>query len=485
MILIKVDKENKQSLFQQIYEQLKQLIETGDLLPGENLPSTRKLAETLGVHRTTVCRAYEELWAAGYLEATSGAYSRVRQRNTLAVQNSELEPSVINWENHFSDATNRIAQVPFTTINLSKDILDFAPLSPDSGLLPVADFRHCLNHVLQTEGANLLQYGNPLGYEPLRGYLAKQMRQHGIATKTDEIMLTNGMQNGIELVFRLLTNPGDCIITERPSYASALSLIKYLGLRVIGIPMTNDGMDLHILEQQLQTHRPRLIYSMPTFQNPTGISTSQTHRENLLALCEKYQVPLVEDGFEEEMKYFGKAVLPIKSMDKHHLVIYLGTFSKVLFPGIRVGWIVAPTLLISRLGRMNQVSELSGSPLTQAAVYQFCKQGFYELHKKRLHRVYRKRMQQALQACREFLPANQIHYTKPDGGYLMWFTIPNTNLNEGELISQLLDSGVVVSPGSRFFPDKSNQVHFRLSIAHRNEDEIKEGIRRIGSLLQK
>jgi GntR family transcriptional regulator/MocR family aminotransferase len=134
---------------------------------------------------------------------------------------------------------------------------------------------------------------------------------------------------------------------------------------------------------------------------------------------------------------------------------------------------------------MKQVSELSGSPLTQAAVYQFCKQGFYELHKKRLHRVYRKRMQQALQACREFLPANQIHYTKPDGGYLMWFTIPNMNLNEDELISQLLDSGVVVSPGNRFFPDKSDQVHFRLSIAHRNEDEIREGIRRIGEVVRK
>jgi DNA-binding transcriptional MocR family regulator len=485
MILIKVDKENKQPLFQQVFEQLKQLIETGDLLPGENLPSTRKLAETLGVHRATVYRAYEELWAAGYLEATAGAYSRVRQRNTLAIHDSEPEHSIINWENHFSDAVNRIAQIPSTTINLSNDILDFAPLSPDSDLLPVDDFRHCLNQVLQSEGASLLQYGNPLGYEPLREYLARQMRQHGIATKTDEIMLTNGMQNGIELVFRLMTNPGDCIITERPSYASALSLIKYLDLQVIGIPMTNDGMDLDILEQQLQTHRPRLIYSMPTFQNPTGISTSQTHRENLLALCEKYQVPLIEDGFEEEMKYFGKAVLPIKSMDKHHLVIYLGTFSKVLFPGIRVGWIVAPNQLISRLGKMKRVTELSGSPLTQAAVYQFCKQGFYELHKKRLHRIYRKRMQQALQACREFLPANQIHYTKPDGGYLMWFTLKDTKLQEEEFINQLTEAGINVSPGSRFFPEPNNEVHFRLSIAHRNENEIKEGIRRIGQILKK
>jgi len=484
MILIKVDKENKQPLFQQVFEQLRQLVESGDLHPGENLPSTRKLAETLGVHRTTVYRAYEELWAAGYLEATAGTYSRVRQRNSLAIQVSEPEHSLIDWENGISDASNRLAQIPSTTTNLPKDILDFAPLSPDSDLLPVDDFRRCLNQVLQTGGANLLQYGNPLGYEPLRKYLAKQMRQHGIATKTDEIMLTNGMQNGIELILRLLTNPGDCIITECPSYASVLSLIKYLDLHVIGIPMTDDGMDLDILERQLQTQRPRLIYTIPTFQNPTGMSSSQTHRERLLALCEKYRIPLVEDGFEEEMKYFGKAVLPIKSMDKQQVVIYLGTFSKVLFPGIRVGWIVAPSQLISRLGKMKQVSELSGSPLAQAAVYQFCKQGFYELHKKRLHRVYRKRMQQALQSCREFLPANQIHYTKPDGGYLIWVTLLFPSLNEDELISQLWDAGMAVSPGSRYFPDKPEQVHFRLSIAHRNEEEIREGIRRIGQILQ-
>lgn len=484
MILIKVDKENKQSLFLQVFEQLKQLIETGDLLPGEHLPSTRKLAETLGVNRTTVYRAYEELWAAGYLEATSGAYSRVRQRNLLVSQNKQPEDSLIDWDDCISDAVHRMDQISPSSDLISGEIIDFRPLSPDSGLLPVEYFRNCLNKVLQTEGANLLQYGNALGYEPLRNYLAKQMRQHGIDTSVDNIMLTNGMQNGIEMVLRLLANPGDCIMIESPSYVSVLTFIKYMNLKVIGIPMTSEGMDLDVLEQQFQKSSPRLIYSIPTFHNPTGISSSQAHRERLLSLCEKYRVPLVEDGFEEEMKYFGKAVLPIKSMDKHQLVIYLGTFSKVLFPGIRIGWIVAPETLIARLGKMKQVSEICGSPLTQAAVYRFCKQGFYELHKKRLHRVYRKRMQQALQACREFLPADQIQYTKPDGGYLIWFTLLNVDLNEDEIIGQLINAGVAVSPGGRFFPEKPYEVHFRMSIGHRNEEEIREGIKRISQVLK-
>lgn len=485
MILINIDKTSRQPLFQQAFEQLKQLIETGVLQPNEQLPSTRKLAELLGVHRTTIYRAYEELWAAGYLEATTGSYSRVRRRNLLAIQPSGEESSLIDWQNCMAEATRQLPDPASLKRNLTKGILDFAPLSPDSELLPVEDFRRCLNQVLLDEKAGLLQYGDPLGYAPLREYLANQMRQHGISTQTSEIMLTNGMQNGIDLVLRLLSNRGNCIITETPTYKSVLSLARYLGLQVVGIPVTADGMDLEILESKLITHRPKLVYTMPTFQNPTGLSASQTHREQLLALCEKYRVPLVEDGFEEEMKYFGKAVLPIKSMDKNRVVIYLGTFSKVLFPGIRVGWIIAPAAIINKMGGIKYVSELSGSPLVQAAVYKFCRQGFYELHKKRLHRVYRKRMQATLQACREFLPSELIQWSKPDGGYLLWFSVKNDQLTEQEFLDQLLNAGVNVTPGSQFFPDPTNEVHFRLSIAHRDEEEIREGIRRIGEVVKK
>ena len=460
------------------------MIETGVLQPNEHLPSTRKLADLLGVHRTTIYRAYEELWAAGYLEANTGSYSRVRQRNLLAAQPSEQEHSVIDWGNCISEAANKLHDYRLLQRTISDTTIDFAPLSPDSELLPVSDFRRCLNHVLQNDKADLLQYGDPLGYLPLREYLANQMRQHGISTQTSEIMLTNGMQNGIDIVLRLLTNPGDFIITEAPGYAAALSLMKYLGLQIVGIPMTPNGMDLELLEIQLKKLRPKLIYTMPTFQNPTGLSTCQSHRERLLKLSEKYRVPLVEDGFEEEMKYFGKAVLPIKSMDKNRTVIYLGTFSKVLFPGIRVGWIVAPSSLINRMGNIKRVSELSGSPLIQAAVHQFCIHGFYELHKKRLHRVYRKRMQTALLACRELLPADYIQWTKPDGGYLIWFSLKSITLSEEELINRLTEAKINVSPGSRFFPETNNGLNFRLSIAHRNEDQIREGIRRIGEMLK-
>lgn len=484
MILINIDKASTQPLFQQVFEQLKQMIDSGILRTNEQLPSTRKLAEMLGVHRTTIYRAYEELWAAGYIEATTGSYSRVRQRNLRNENPPNEGNSLINWTELLAGSTARLPEINGLQSVTQTGIIDFAPLSPDSDLLPVEDFRRCINHVLLNEKAGLLQYGSPLGYQPLREYLANQMRQHGISTNAGEIMLTNGMQNGIDLILKTLTNPGDCIITEMPTYKAALYLSNLLGLKVVGIPMSAEGIDLEILESQIIKYQPKLIYSMPTFQNPTGLSTSQTHRERLLALCEKYRIPLLEDGFEEEMKYFGKAVLPIKSMDKNQVVIYLGTFSKVLFPGVRVGWIVAPPQLIGKMGSMKYVSELSGSPLIQAAVYEFCQQGFYELHKKRLHRVYRKRMQATLQACREFLSPELVHWSKPDGGYLLWFSVKNEKETEAEFLAQLTAAGMNVTPGSQFFPEATDGIHFRLSIAHRKEDEIREGIRRIGKVIE-
>ena len=484
MILINLDKQSKKPLFEQIVEQLQKMIVLGDLQVGEKLPSTRKLAEALGVHRTTVYRAYEELWALGYLEATAGGYSQVRQRTQLAHKISADFKDVFEWNDHLSEAVKLLGNLRETTTVKSNETIDFRALSPDSDLLPAEDFRKCMNQVLHHEGAEILQYGSSKGYQPLREYLARQMRQHGILVEKDEIILTNGMQNGIEMVLRLLTNHGDVVVTESPTYSSAISLMKYIGLEIVGVPMGEEGMDLKELEIQLRKQRPKLIYSMPTFHNPTGISSSQSHREKLLVLCDKYRVPLVEDGFEEEMKYFGKAVLPIKSMDRKQMVIYLGTFSKVLFPGVRIGWIAASRQLSQKLPLLKQVSSLSDSPVTQAAVHHFCEQGFYELHKKRIHRAYRKRMQVALAACREFLPSDFVQFTKLEGGYLIWLTLNRPISDEKEINDLLIKNGVALTPGCRFFPVLPQQTHFRISIAHRKEDEIREGIRRIGSAFE-
>lgn len=483
MLLISIDKHKKQPLYQQIVEQLIKLVEQGSICVDEILPSSRKMAETLGVNRTTVYRAYQELWAAGYLETTIGGYSKVRTRNKLTRASDKNYSGMIHWEEKFSQGAQQIIDHQSICKSPNDQRIDFSPLSPDKDILPYDDFKSCVNHVLRNEEKTILDYGESTGYMPLREFLSKQMQQHGIATSMDEIILTNGTQNGLELLFRALVNPGDCIVTENPSYAKALELAKFIGIKLVGIQMNAEGMDLDELDRYLKTHKPKLIYTIPTFHNPTGITTAQSHREKLLSICQKYKVPLIEDGFEEDMKYFGKAILPIKSMDSKQVVIYLGTFSKVLFPGVRVGWIVAPQPLINKLHKIKNICELSAVTLTQAAVFQFCKKGLYEIHKKRLHKVYRKRMQLALQACRKYLPEDKISFTKPDGGYLIWFTIKTSDISEYELVKKFCDAGVAISPGIHFFSSPSNQAHYRLSIASCKDAEIERGIKIIGEVI--
>ena len=338
-----------------------------------------------------------------------------------------------------------------------------------------------MNHVLVSEGVDLLQYGSPLGYGPLREFIAEQMRLHSISISADEIMITIGAQNAIELLLKLLARPGVGVAFETPTYARAIDIFKLSNVKMIGVSMNRDGMDLDQLENFLSQESPVMIYTIPNFHNPTGITTKQSHRERLLRICERYEVPLVEDGFEEEMKYFGKAVLPIKSMDHLGVVIYIGTFSKILFPGLRIGWIAADKVCIDRLVPIQRASILSGNLLDQAALDRFCRLGYYDLHIKRMHRIYRKRMQTALKAIKSTLSQKQIEWTQPAGGYTIWVRLKGIRMSEAEIIYHILDHGVMTLPGSSHFYGPSNGIYLRLSIAHLDEPDIEEGIRRLGS----
>ena len=247
--------------------------------------------------------------------------------------------------------------------------------------------------------------------------------------------------------------------------------------------MRPDGVDLDLLERSLRRARPLLVHTIPNFHNPTGITTGQAHRERLLTICEARRVPIVEDGFDEEMKYFGTAVLPIKSMDARGIVLYLGTFSKVVFPGLRIGWVVAPAEAIERLAAIQRLSSLSGNTLAQAAAARFCAAGLYEAHLRRVHRVYRGRMQAALRGLREQMPEG-VEWTEPSGGYTLWLRVSGRRGEEAALAERFAREGVRVAPGSLFYLRPPADPHFRLSIACAGEEEILEGCRRLGRALR-
>jgi len=487
MLLLKLDEKNRKPQYQQILEQIRQKIEEQILLPGEKLPSTRRLADQLAIHRSTVATAYQELWSLGFVDISPGACPRVRDRAQIATSANRTDTGLVDWNEIASPATNAVWQTylfqPETSLPSNSSCINFSGVDIDYRLFPLDNFRVCLSRAVRQQGPSILGYGHRTGFLPLREFIAHHLKSHGISVTTDEILITNGLQHGIDLVFRMLAAPGKTVALESPTYKEMIPLLRFCGLTPLEIPIRENGMDLALLAEVLQKERPALVYTMPNFQNPTGISTSQTHREQLLSLCERYRVPVLEDGFEEEMKYFGKVMLPIKSMDKHHLVIYCGTFSKVLFPGVRIGWVVAEKQCIERLTAIRRFSELSSSMILQAAIHEFCQNGHYDRHISTMHRVFRKRMQAAIQALHQYIAPEWADWSEPSGGYLVWLKLkPLTNPPDWE--SVLVAHGVQALPGNYFFFSETSENYLRLSISKLNEEEITEGIKRLANALQ-
>ncbi len=487
MVHFRLDRSNETALYQQICARIVSLIEEGTLTAGERLPATRALAETLGVHRSTVVRAYEEVRALGYLESRAGSYTTVRLRARSLTRRAPASPSeaLIDWPTAANSAVFALETRPErrpADPRPGEPKIDFERLAADPALAPSDELRRCIKTVLRRLRGAAFDYTEAAGWRPLREVIARRMRAHGVSVEVDEVVITAGAQQALDLVMRLLCRPGDEVVLEAPSYGMLHALLRLHGLVPIEIPMREDGLDLELLGRALQ-RGPRLVYTMPNFQNPTGITTSQAHREQLLELCERYRVPILEDGFEEDMKYFGQAVLPIKSMDTHGIVLYVGTFSKVVFPGLRVGWLVAPRRAAESISAIQEAMCLAGNTLAQAAAARFCAGGQFEVYLRRMHRIYRRRMQTLLHGLDTHLGGN-AHWTRPGGGYLLWLTLPSSHGSETTIVSRLEDAGVRVAPGSRFFAAPPAVPQCRLSISCLDEPQIDEGCRRLGEALR-
>lgn len=485
---LRIDRSRGTPLRLQVIEQIKGLVDKGALARGFRLPASRKLAERLGVSRSTVYEAYAELQAMGYVLSRPGSYSVVQKRQR-EVEYDATRGSILSWKNlsdsaaeHVFDIYTRSTTVPTHAATTGRDICNLAGLDPDPRLFPLTHFKRSTNAVLATSGGRILGYCEHRGYLPLREYIARRLRLHGISVSAQEVLITNGAQQAIDLILRMLISPQQSIVIEAPSYGIILPLLKLHRADVIAVPMKPDGMDLEALEKVLRQKRISLVYTMPNFQNPTGITTNHQHRERLLHLCTCYGTPLLEDGFEEDLKYFGRVDLPIKSIDTANVVMYIGTFSKALFPGLRVGWVTADRECIERLTAIKRFADVSSGSFSQAVMHHFCQEGYYDIHLKRLHRIYRRRMEVTLKTMARHFP-REIEWTKPSGGYTLWVRMPR-KLDRGGF-QKLFDAhGVSVAPGMLFFPDARTSEYFRISIASINELEIMEAIQKLGRALR-
>lgn len=486
-LLIQLDRVSETPLFAQIVLQVRRMIETGALQAGERLPPSRVLAERIGVDRSTVLIAYNELQALGFTSSRQGGYTTVARRRPLAADDPG-RGGEIDWQEAVNGEVEEIYQ--YSMAHAPESLFDtgsrlqynLATIELDPRLYPLADVRRSMREVLTVHGAEALRYGDPKGCPTLRELLARRLRQHGIAVSAAELLITNGAQQGIDLVSRVLGRPGASALVELPTYASVLPLLRLNGLRVLGINMMADGADIEELARLIETARPEFIYTMPSFQNPTGLTSSHEHRERLYSLALRHRIPIVEDGFEEDMKYEGPVALPIKSIDNGAVVIYLGTFSKVLFPGLRIGWIAAERPLIERLTAVKRFTDLGCSTLGQLFMEQFCREGYYDRHLQRVHRILRRRMRRAMKAAGLFFPSD-LQWTRPAGGYTIWLKLPGV-IESDELNRRTREVGVAVSPGGAYFPDGGPSAFVRLSIARHNETELIEAFRLLGKVLK-
>lgn len=490
MVLIKLDHGSSIPMYLQIVNQIRTFIEKDILKKEEKLPSYRNLADQLGVHRSTVFNAYQELWALGYIDSRPGSYSIVRQKRKIVTNDKKGNSSILNWDTCSTSQAKDIYRdnlnfVPEIKTPDGSDIINFSRLSLDPRLFPIGDFKQSMNRSLLKEGSNTLGYGDYAGFEPLRDVIAKRMQRHSIAVSKDEILITSGAQNALDLLLKFFVRPKENVLIESPSYATFIPLLKFYGAEIHEIPLTDNGLDLKVAEEKIKNLQPSFIYTIPNFHNPTGITTNQIHREMLISLCEKHSIPIIEDGFEEEMKYFGKVPLPLKSIDKSNIVIYLGTFSKILFPGIRIGWICANRELIKRLLAIKRFSDITSNLIAQAALTDFCRSGYYDKHVKKMHRVFKRRMRLILELLAKHFNSKKVSFTFPQGGYLLWLTFKKPKNTEREIFDIFKKAGVLLSPGRFYFASENKNIYFRISISATNEEEIFKGIKRMQKAFKK
>lgn len=483
---IPLDRQSPQPLYRQIEAYFRESILSGSLAAGTRLPSTRRLAGDLGVNRITVETAYRALEADGLIASRvgSGAYVLAPLPGQQGPREEPREPWPL-WQADLS-AAGRAAELSRAEEAMAAAghpaPVNFAGGSPDARLFPGEDFRKVIQAVMRRDGVEALDYGDPRGYEPLRATIAGVLTSQGLMARAENILVTGGSQQGLALVVQLLLRAGDTILVENPTYSGALCLFRAMGLRVVGAPIDQHGLRVEELEGLLQVHHPRLIYTMPTFQNPTGACMSLARRQQLLALAERYNLPVLEDDYVGDLRYEGRSLPPLKALDSRGLVIYISTYSKMFMPGLRVGFVLAEGPVYNRLVGFKRLNDLATSNLMQRAVEAYVSVGRYQNHLRRCVHAYRRRRDAMLQALSRWMPSG-VRFHQPLGGLFIWLELP-PELDSGALLAQACREGVVFAPGEDFFAEGGRKNAMRLNFAAHPPEVIFTGIERLGRVVR-
>jgi 2-aminoadipate transaminase len=374
------------------------------------------------------------------------------------------------------------------------DVISFAGGLPAPELFPVAACHEACERLLAEHGAQALQYGTTEGYLPLREMIARHMARYGIRVEPRGILVTSGSQQALDLVGKLLIDPGDVIVLESPTYLGALQAWRAYEPRFVGVPIDEDGIRVDLLEDALRRHRPKLLFLMPNFQNPSGCTLSDLRRQRVVELAARYDVPILEDDPYGQLRFEGEHRTPLYVLDSERArahrpgnptggrVLYVSTFSKLLAPGLRVGWITGPERVIASLVLAKQGSDLHTGTLAQMLAHEVCRHGFLDAHVQELRRVYRERRDAMLVALEREMPAG-VRWTHPEGGLFLWLTLP-VEMDAREILRHALEHKVAFVPGAGFHAAGGGHNTIRLNFSHSSPERIASGIVRLARVIQ-
>lgn len=478
---IRINRESSIPVYMQICGQIRDMILAGKLTPGFRLPPERKLAEALKVNRSTVLNAYKELKANGLVDAHVGQGTVVTD---YLLENEAgkdaVNPLTMPWGQLFSESMSRSPDTlvrDLLKLAGSKDTILFAAGVAVPGLDSLDTLQRIQKEVVDLYGHMTVQHSPTEGHYPLRESIGMLMRDRGIYVPAEEVIVLSGSQQGLDLAARIFLDPGDVVFVEEPSFFCAFQIFKTAGARVIGVPCDKDGMRTDLLAGLMERFRPKMIYTIPTFQNPSGAVMSLERRKQLLSLAYRHQTVILEDDPYGQLRYEGEQLPPLKALDRHGYVLYLSTFSKLLFPGFRIGWLAAPVSVIHQFTVVKQMADLHSSSLPQFIFDRFIREGLLAGHIERMisENVYRRDI---MLDELERHAVRGMEWNRPEGGLYLWCRLPEEVI-QSKLLAKAIEYGVAFVPGNAFFPGTASGNYIRLNFTFPPPELIKEGVKRL------
>ncbi|MFC4618744.1 PLP-dependent aminotransferase family protein [Camelliibacillus cellulosilyticus] len=464
-------------VYLQIKDYLKHMITKGALQANQKLPSTREVSTMLGVSRTTVVTAYADLEEEGLVYTMKGKGHFVTETNRAVAA-----PWRTNWTERLSSMTLAADALDHMKhgVRMKRGMIAFTSIAPDEHLFDLKNFKRAFLERLTMEGEIILNYGYAKGYKPLIDYLMKYMENKGVDLTDKDMLITNGFTEAFDIACSALKKENGRVISENPTHNTALKILKLHGFEVTGIELEQDGIDLQMLDQALTEKAYDFAYLIPSYHNPTGIVMSAEKRIQTLKRFADHQIPIIEDGFNEELRFSGAHVAPLIACNgTGNSVIYLGSFSKILFPGLRIGWILADKTLINYLESVKRSRTIHTSTLDQAILFQYLHDGYFEKYMKKARAIYKKKYELAVHYCQKYIPFAEM---TGDGGLHLFLKFPK-RIDTHTVLEACYERGVVFTPGTRFFTNHDGRHTLRLGFSRVSDEDIAKGVQIIGDVV--